>query len=282
MAVFICVVISKVARLEFTFFVAIAAIISMENSLTNSIKAGKNRMAGTFIGAVIGLIGALIKPGSAIICGLRMIAVIYFCNLLRWRKPISIAGVVFIAIMVSLGGKNPVQYSINRILDTFIGITVAVVVNYLFFPPDYIRRIRRIITELIAKTEQILYHLFIDGQNVGLIEYEQELAKGNELLELSCADSKLRKLRNAEEIPGIQKAFGALNRIAKLLVILSQMNPGSNLNESGARELQKSFGWEHLHPGAVRDDETSIVFNYHLREILTLYHSLKQTVAPNL
>ncbi|HEX3046384.1 MAG TPA: aromatic acid exporter family protein [Bacillota bacterium] len=212
LAVFICMLISKILKLEYPFFVAIAAIISMENSLSNSFKAGKSRMLGTIIGASIGLICALIRPGSALLSGIGIIGVIYLCNFLKWRKPISIAGIVFMAVMISLRGKNPFFYSINRITDTLIGIIVAVAVNYLIFPPDYLPRILRIISALSIKTAQIIKKLLNNDENVSLVEYEQGIAKANELWELSYEDNKIRKRKKLRSDPRYSKFAGRIER----------------------------------------------------------------------
>lgn len=136
LAVILCILISKLFKLEYPFYVAIAAIISMESSITSSYKAGRNRMAGTLVGALTGLLFASIQPGNALLCGLGTIVLIFVCERFHWNNSISIAGIVFIAIMVNLNGKSPLLYGASRILDTFIGISVAILINYLVFPPN--------------------------------------------------------------------------------------------------------------------------------------------------
>lgn len=134
-AVFISIVISKLLKMEYPFYAAIAAIISMQSSVEASFKAGRNRMLGTFIGAVVGFVCALISPGNAFVSAIGIVVVIYLCNLLKWKESAAIGGIVFLAIMLNLKGNSPLLYSINRILDTFLGILVAIVVNYFIVPP---------------------------------------------------------------------------------------------------------------------------------------------------
>jgi uncharacterized membrane protein YgaE (UPF0421/DUF939 family) len=134
-AVFISIVISKLLKMEYPFYAAIAAIISMQSSVEASFKAGRNRMLGTFIGAVVGFICALISPGNALASAIGIVVVIYLCNILKWKESASIGGIVFLAIMLNLKGNSPLLYSINRILDTFLGIMVAILVNYFIVPP---------------------------------------------------------------------------------------------------------------------------------------------------
>jgi uncharacterized membrane protein YgaE (UPF0421/DUF939 family) len=134
-AVVISILISSGLKMEYPFYAAIASIISMQSSVKNSYKAGRNRMLGTIVGAFIGYLCALISLGNPFLTGIGIICVIYLCNLLNWKESASIAGVVFCAIMLNLKGGSPAIYSINRIIDTFIGILVAIAVNYFVMPP---------------------------------------------------------------------------------------------------------------------------------------------------
>lgn len=135
-SVVLSILISKAFKMEYPFYTAIASIISMQSSVEASFKAGRNRILGTLVGAAVGFICALIRPGDALIAGVGIVAVIYVCNLLQWKESASIACVVFCAIMLNLKGGSALLYSLNRILDTFVGIVVAVAVNRLILPPQ--------------------------------------------------------------------------------------------------------------------------------------------------
>lgn len=112
LAVFVCVVISRLLKLEYPFYSAIAAVIAMQSSVEGSFKAGKNRMLGTFVGAVIGYVFALIYHGNIILLTIGVMAIIHVCNLLNWKNAISIACVVFISIMLNNSNRDPLFYSL--------------------------------------------------------------------------------------------------------------------------------------------------------------------------
>ena len=135
LAVTISIIIANLMKLQSPFYTAIAAIISMQSSVKASFKAGRNRMYGTILGAAIGYIFALIYPGNAFLCGAGIIIIIYLCNTFKWNQSASIACIVFLAIMINLNGKDPLLYSIYRTVDTFIGIIIAVLINYFIVPP---------------------------------------------------------------------------------------------------------------------------------------------------
>ena len=134
-AVFFSVLVSDLIHLEYPFFTAIAAIFTIESAKDTPLNAGKIRMSGSIIGALVGVALVYIKPGNAVLCGLGMMIVIYVCSIFNWDKAIAIAGVIFMAIMLNPDIKNPLKYSISRILNTFIGIVIAVLIDYLL-PSD--------------------------------------------------------------------------------------------------------------------------------------------------
>lgn len=179
-AICICLIIAALLKLEYPFYAAIATIISMENSVTNSYLAGKQRTMGTLVGAVVGAGFAFIEPGNAYYCALGVIVVIYICNLLKWNKSVSIGCIVFLAIMLNLkDGENPLSYGFHRITDTLIGIVVAVVVNYVVFPPKHeisLHKARKAVARRMAQM------------------FEQMAEKGEEEANLKSLRSQLASL----------------------------------------------------------------------------------------
>ncbi|RUT47642.1 FUSC family protein [Paenibacillus anaericanus] len=193
-AIFVCLIISELLHLEYPFYAAIATIISMENSVTNSFTVGKNRMMGTFVGAGIGLIFAIIDPQNAFYCAIGIVLVIYICNLLKWNKSISIASIVFLAIMLNLQvGGSPLLYGLNRIFDTLIGVSVAVVVNYLIFPPKHeynLHIARKTVMRRLAETAEEVVNF---GVNDDLKPLKKDIADLEKYLELCKLEFHLKK-----------------------------------------------------------------------------------------
>ncbi|GKX27524.1 hypothetical protein SH1V18_00040 [Vallitalea longa] len=128
-SVFICISIFQLLNRPYPFYACIAAVICMKNNFQNSFVIGKNRMIGTTIGGTIGLALTLIFGNPSIVVGLGIVLVIYLCNLCKQSDSIVIACIVFIAIMTNLKGTPSYIYAVNRVIDTFIGIIVSIVVN---------------------------------------------------------------------------------------------------------------------------------------------------------
>lgn len=135
-AVLICMAVLRTFKDYSPFYACIAAVITMQNSMDNTIKAGLNRMVGTLIGAFVGGILTSIYAKSLIITSLGIVIVIYLTNLLKRSGSTSIACIVYLAIMVNIKDTTPLQYTILRVLETFLGIIVAVCVNLFIAHPD--------------------------------------------------------------------------------------------------------------------------------------------------
>ncbi|QZY54159.1 FUSC family protein [Crassaminicella profunda] len=273
LAVSLCVLISELLKLEYPFYAAIAAIISMGNSITNSFKVGKNRMMGTSVGAFIGLMFASIQPNNVLLCGLGIIVVIYICNLLKWNKSITIAGIVFMAIMVNLDGQSPIRYSVNRIIDTFIGISVALVVNYLFFPYDYKHKILKGYNTITSKASLIINQMICLGMNVDLGDLKREIGDLNKELDVCSTEYRLKKDEN-NKIKNMRRKIELYNDIYENLRMLQRMEEGRFLNDDNIVKLKRLNYFEFRNKGESCGD-LNIVYNYHIGRIIEDLQSIQ-------
>lgn len=157
-AVTVSLWISMLFKLEYPFFVAMTAIISMDKTAMNSMKMGKNRIMGTFIGAIVGILLSYIDRGNPILCGLGIILMIVICNSLKLKGSISIGGIVLLAIMVHTD-KTPLFYGFNRTLDTIIGAGVALLVNCTIFPYYNVKRLDDIVIKMWQQSDAIVHSL---------------------------------------------------------------------------------------------------------------------------
>lgn len=134
-SVFICIVVLRLFTDNSPFYACIAAVITMQNTMENSIKVGISRMIGTLVGATVGVVLSTIYSNSTILTALGIVLVIYIANFLKKSSSTAIACIVYLAIMVNMKYTTPFYYSLMRVIETFLGIIVAVIVNITVFPP---------------------------------------------------------------------------------------------------------------------------------------------------
>jgi uncharacterized membrane protein YgaE (UPF0421/DUF939 family) len=140
MSVFFCLLLYEFVLSSFltssdSLYACVAAIISMQDTVENSVTFGLNRLIGSTIGGVFGIfflwLNSLIFDGYMrfFLVAVGIILVIYCSNLIKKKEIISIACVVFLVILISLDSTEPYRYAFYRILDTAIGIIVSVIIN---------------------------------------------------------------------------------------------------------------------------------------------------------
>ncbi|WP_125152066.1 FUSC family protein [Clostridium rectalis] len=148
-SVSLCIVLFNILHREYPFYACIAAISCMKESVSSTCVAGKNRFFGTCIGALMGLIFYLFLKDTAIYCGIGIIIIVYLCRLFKHPSSIVISCIVFVAIMTNLKGVPSQEYAIDRIINTFIGIIIAALVDKI---TDYILN-SKIYTKSNCKSE---------------------------------------------------------------------------------------------------------------------------------
>ena len=135
-AVYICAIIGYL-RGEPAFFSIYAAVFCMQNTTGQSLVSSLDRVLGTFIG---GLFGVLLRyvgertgfydllPLYYLAIAVLMIPIMLLTIKIRKPSLSAFACTVFVSVALT-SGQAPLDASIQRILDTLIGIATALIVN---------------------------------------------------------------------------------------------------------------------------------------------------------
>ena len=141
LSVFLCILVFELTGRSNPLIACSAAIICMKETVYYSYKKGADRLIGTLLGGIVGLAFLLIKNSllpvlatQSVIAGLGVFVVIYLCNLLNKSDTAVISSIVFLAIVVGASDTSPFLYALNRVIDTFVGIIIALVVNKAIHP----------------------------------------------------------------------------------------------------------------------------------------------------
>ncbi len=122
-------------------FACIGAIFGMGSDMGNSKLHGGNRFFGTLIGGVLGMLlfrfYIIFYPEGGIHLFLLLplfvgvVLLILFSQLFHWVGAVQPGGVVLCIILFNTPVETYISYSINRIIDTGIGVLVALAINAL-------------------------------------------------------------------------------------------------------------------------------------------------------
>ena len=146
-AVFVCLILTFFLGRDSdcSFFASVGAIICLQRDKVKSFDTGFHRLLGTIIGGAFGYISLevvriFVKNENTerlvyiFLIPLFVLILIYFFNLLNHKSSAQISCIVLISLL--LGAKtrdNAFWYVLNRVLDTGLGVVVAVLVNTFVF-----------------------------------------------------------------------------------------------------------------------------------------------------
>ena len=201
-AVFISILFGNLLGIEYPFYSVIAVVVVMQPTVIDTWKFGFNRMMGTIAGAVLGVVLALLWPLNPLVAALGFVLLISFMNWVKKGESISIGAVVFASVYLSevLSTQEHILYAGARLFETFLGIIVAISVNYLVFPPNYDQKViveSRKTSKDLWKYNLILIDFFLQEEKryAALEEQEKQVVK-----ELEISEKFLELQRKEEEI----------------------------------------------------------------------------------
>lgn len=133
-AVFLCGLLAFL-RDASGFYSMIAAVVCIQNSAGKTIESSINRMIGTLIGGVVGVlvVYSLDTLGVLYIALLRyavlsvmLIPIIKLCLAIKKPGCAAMACIVFLCVTVNHSiGDTPAIYSIDRLFETLVGVALA-------------------------------------------------------------------------------------------------------------------------------------------------------------
>ena len=235
-AVSLCTLLAQYL-VENPMFAGVGCVASVQDTVKGSLKLGFNRVKGTMIGGLVGFLCVLISPGNPILAGIGIMTTIYSCTALGINSGIIVSSVTFLSIHLGIIDSNPAYYSIQRVMDTSVGVVIGVIINYILARPDYLeitdkslKNARRIVGECIKSG--IINNGVFDRVNIDIIE--------NEIL-----------------------LYKSINHHIKSIQLIDEEIYINNDNYLKIKEMYNVdiLNWK-------IDNEKSPVFNYHLSKIL--------------
>lgn len=229
-------------------------------------------MIGSFIGAIIGILLALIKPTNPLLTGIGVIIIIYTCKFINWENSAAIACLIFISIMVGIKGETVWLYSLNRLIDTFIGIAITATVNNLAFS--------LMTYSTVIKNTKILYNDLLRSAE----------AKIFSTVEIKT-ESLYRQINNIEGLLTVYKdqihfrktwrtklqemtsIYENLKRAYDELSIINSIDNTCSPNAKNLEMINKIFAMQSRYKKC-ENSEISIIYNYHLEKLLKAMENL--------
>lgn len=126
-------------------FACIGAVFGMDNLDEHPWRTGGNRLAGTIIGGLLGMLFFYIQQqvgGNAIeilLLLLGLVLLIIVSQLFGCPGAIQGGAVVFYIVMLNTPPDEYISYALNRMVDTAVGVSMSVTIN-VFLTPQRLSR----------------------------------------------------------------------------------------------------------------------------------------------
>ena len=218
----LCVVISYWLMLDTPFFAVAATVISMGKSIDISLRGGKNRIVGVAIGGVIGTVFAMTLPGNAGLCGIGVILTLYLCHILKLRGAAPLACIIF-TIVVLYRGPSPWLYAGQRFVEVLIGVTIALLVNVIVMPPNYVAQIKRTYLNLRSLVEESIDYAST-GDPIDILAVQNCIHTLSTAVEHYIGEAKFFR-GNDEEVFQISCKISTYRQILHELTSIEGMEP---------------------------------------------------------
>ncbi|QKY69846.1 aromatic acid exporter family protein [Lentibacillus sp. CBA3610] len=157
-------------------FAVITAIVTIEPTVSDSIKKGIVRFPASAIGSAYAVLFISLFGNSPLTYTLAAVFTIATCFRLRLHAGLLVATLTSVA-MVEVIHTNVLMSFFIRLGTTTTGLVVSTVVNMFMMPPDYTKEIARKLERIAFRTgiaAEKVFHDILDDQHQ-VIVVEQEL-----------------------------------------------------------------------------------------------------------
>lgn len=268
LAVTLAIGIGKLLNLNSPFFAGIAAILAMQTSVSESLSMGKDRIYGTVLGAIIALIFSVIAPENTFFIGLGILIIIYMSNILGWKKSAQMSMIVFLSIMLNYEEGNRVAYSFHRILDTVIGLAIGTGINYFIVPPKVEGEMEELLRDMYLKIINMVQSIIWKEEQICLTDLKKALNATEDSYNLFKKEMKY-KLGKKDTTFDPESMFDLFEKIYNHLSIICKIEKIPYIDKENKEYLEKLFNKEIPDQNEINLDNMDIVYNYHLKNILT-------------
>lgn len=168
LAATIATFIAKSLHLPVPWFATISAIVAVEVTLRVSMRTARNSVLGAVVGAAVGLGLATVAKDQVWAVGLVVVVsfmVFGLASMDQVGRQAALVASVIVLIPSSTGLTTP-EFAGVRLLETLIGIVVALVVNATVLPPRAFRGARRHLGESYQSLAA-MYRLVVAAEATG-------------------------------------------------------------------------------------------------------------------
>ena len=256
------------------FYCATACVVTMQDTIKTSFKMGSDRVAGTLVGGIVGIILALISPEDPILCGLGIMIVIKCCEVFKLSS-LVVSSVTFFSLYLGYIRTTPFLYSTQRVFDTAIGVVMGLVINYIMARPNYhnntlneFKKIEQLCKECLQK--------IVNGNNDLEIDEIENNIRTSESTYKKLID-EMRYSKEGCDLDIVDKSMDLCRQIFFHIKSIELLEEELFLNRENHNKIQSLYNNEKI--SLEINDMKSPVFNFHLSKAIEKLEILGELTA---
>ena len=203
------------------YWAVLTSVIIMQGSVGGSLKAGIDRLIGSFAGAIWGVAVTLAIPHHGIsTLGLALVVALGPLALVSALKPsFRIAPVTAIIVLLSTSTlqADPVPYAVDRVLEIGLGCIVGLAVSLLILPGRAARLLAAAAATVLrgfAELAEILLHdLAAPLDRPAVVAIHQKLRRSLARVETLAGEAKHERANRLSDAPDPEPVLRNLRRL---------------------------------------------------------------------
>lgn len=152
LATFLAILVSNLLGFESPFFITLTAFLCIQGSILETSEMAMKRSIGTLVGGLFSLFYLIVMPHNIYLIPVGLLLIIYLYNVFDKSNLITITCVVFLVITFGVNTDQDFEsigYVSNRLLQTFVGTLIAILVNNYIKPPNPFEKLQSLNKSMI-------------------------------------------------------------------------------------------------------------------------------------
>lgn len=272
-AVTLCCILTRFV-VDNMFYCATACVVTMQDTIKTSFKMGSQRVLGTLIGGIVGFLLVLISPADPILCGIGIMIVIKCCETLKLSS-LVVSSVTFFSLYLGYINSTPLVYSVQRVIDTSVGVIMGLIINYIVARPNYYNSAMDEFIKIKSLFKENIKFIVMGNRNLQIDEIEEKI-NNSEKIYSKLIDELNYSSKNIN-LDFIDEALDICRQIYFHIKSIELLEKELYLTKENHKKLKKLYKNDIINL-KIHESE-SPVFNFHLNKIIEKMNMLNRLIG---
>lgn len=271
-AVTLCCILTRFA-VDNMFYCATACVVTMQDTIKTSFKMGSQRVLGTLIGGIVGFLLVLISPADPILCGIGIMIVIKCCETLKLSS-LVVSSVTFFSLYLGYINSTPLVYSVQRVIDTSVGVVMGLIINYIVARPNYYNSTMDEFIKIKSLFKENLKSIVMGNRNIKIDEIEDKINNSEKIY--SKLIDELNYSTQNMNLDLIDETLDICRQVYFHIKSIELLEKELYLTKENHKKLKKLYKNDIIKLKI--NEKESPVFNFHLNKIIEKMNMLNQLI----